>query len=116
MLGTHKKGRQVDTSCRPNEARRSITGFRHVRRLGTFRSLDYLELDRVALLKSTVTLSHYRGIMDENIWSIISPNETISFLVIKPLDIPLHFVPPPYKDSDISDHKARPPRRALPRV
>ncbi len=72
-------GRQVDASCRPNEARRSITGFRHVRRLGTFRPLDYLELDRIALLKSTVTITHDRGIMNEHIRSIISPNETVAF-------------------------------------
>src|SRR5579864_9025518 len=46
--------------------------------------------------------------MDENIRSIISPDETISFRVIKPLDISLHCISL-RTFTERSDHDARSP-------
>jgi len=69
----------------------STSGFRNIGRLGTFRPLDDFKLDRVSLLQCAVSIPGDCGIVNENVWAIIAPDEAISFRIIKPFDSSLHF-------------------------
>ena len=47
--------------------------------LGSLRALHDLKLDWISFLKSAITVSDDRGIMNENIWAIFAPDEAVSF-------------------------------------
>jgi hypothetical protein len=59
--------------------------------LGPFGSLDNFELNRVPFLKSAIAISRDGGIVYENVWTIIAPNEAIPLGIIEPLDSALQF-------------------------
>src|SRR5882762_10314318 len=69
----------------------STARFRNIGRLGTFRPLDNFKLDRVSLLQGAISIPGDRGIVNENVWAIIAPDEAISFRIIKPFYNPSHF-------------------------
>ena len=60
----------------------------HCIRLGTFLTLDDIELDFVALFQCFIAVQLDRRIMDENIRPVIAPDESVSLGVIEPLDLP----------------------------
>jgi len=64
----------------------SSTNFRDFGRLGTFRSLHDFELNLISFLKRAVTVARYGGVMYEDVWTIIAPDEAIPFGIVEPLD------------------------------
>jgi hypothetical protein len=60
--------------------------FLNIRSLGSLGSLHYLKFDCISFLKSAITVSDDRGIMNEDIGPIFTPDETVSFRVVEPLD------------------------------
>jgi len=78
------------------------TRFRHVRRLGSFRSLHDLELHRISFLQCPVSLADDRRIMYEHIGAVVPPDESIPFRIVKPFNCSLHLVAPLAGDSDVS--------------
>jgi hypothetical protein len=85
---------------------RLASRFGDVGSLGTFGSLDDLKFDGISFLQRAVTISHYGGVVNKYVWSIITSDETVAFRVIKPLNISLHFLKPPGGASSVSDHDA----------
>jgi hypothetical protein len=73
----------------------------HVRRLGSFRSLDNLELYGISFLQGAVAIPHDSGIMNKYVWTIVTPYEAIPFRVVKPFDGSLHLFSPPDGDLDV---------------
>jgi hypothetical protein len=57
-------------------------------RLRTFLTLDDIELNFIALFQSFVPVQLDRGVMDEYIWPVFTPDESIALGVVKPLDLP----------------------------
>src|SRR5215475_5334647 len=57
----------------------------HIRRLGAFRSLHDLELDRISFLQRSVAIPDNRRIVDKHIRSIVPADEPIPLGIIKPL-------------------------------
>ena len=53
--------------------------FLNVSCLRPFGPLYDLKFDWISFLKSTITVSDDRGIMNENIWAIFAPDEAVSF-------------------------------------
>jgi len=51
----------------------------HVRCLRPFRSLDNFELYRISFLQAAVAISQDCGIMNKDVWTIVSPYEAIPF-------------------------------------
>ena len=77
--------------CRPNRfLGLSPPRFRNIGRLRPLRALDDFEFNRISLLKSAVAIPGDCGIMNENIWAIIAPDEAVSFRIVKPFDGSLH--------------------------
>jgi len=68
--------------------------FGHIRRLGAFRSLHDLELDRVSFLQRSVAIPEYRRVMYEHIGPVFPPDESIPLRIIEPFHSSLHFVSP----------------------
>ena len=64
----------------------SSTNFRDFGRLGALRPLHDFELDLISFLKRAVPIAGYGGIMYEDVWTIIAPDEAIPFGIIEPLD------------------------------
>ena len=58
----------------------------NVRRLRTFWTLGYFELDRVPFLQALVTLSRNGAVVHEHIRAIFPPNESVPLRVVKPLN------------------------------
>jgi len=52
-------------------------------------SLHDIELDFVTLLQAFVTVNLNGAVMNEDIRSVISSDETVSLCVVKPLDLAL---------------------------
>jgi hypothetical protein len=73
---------------------RSNTNFRDFGRLGTLRPLNDFKLHLISFLKRAVTIAGDGGIMNENVWAIIAPDEAIPFGIIEPLDSSLQRLPP----------------------
>jgi hypothetical protein len=74
--------------------------------LGTFGPLDDLEFDGISFLQRAVAIAHDGGVVNKYIWSVISPDKSVAFRVIKPLNVSLHFLKPPCGASSGSDHDA----------
>src|SRR5215472_7557987 len=51
----------------------------HVGGLLAFWSLHNLKFNRIAFVQRSVSVSYNRCVMDKNVWSVIAPDETISF-------------------------------------
>jgi hypothetical protein len=67
-----------------------------VRRLRTFWSLGNLKLYFIAFVKDFKSILLNRGIVNEDITSIISGNEPITFLLVKPFNTTFgHYNSPP---------------------
>jgi hypothetical protein len=76
---------------RPATAGLMITGknssrFLDVSCLRPLGPLYDLKFDWISFLKSAITVSDDRGIMNENIWAIFAPDEAVSFRIVEPLD------------------------------
>jgi hypothetical protein len=65
-------------------------GLRNVCRLRAFRPLHDLELHRISFLQGAVSISCDGGIVNEHIWTVIAPDEAVSFGIIEPLYSSLH--------------------------
>ncbi len=74
----------------------------YVRCLRTFRSLDNFELYRIPFLQSPVAIPYDSGIMNKNVGSIVAPDESVPFRIIKPFHSSLHLSSPPDGDLDVS--------------
>ena len=86
--------------CRPNRfLGLSPPRFRNIGRLRTLRSLDDFEFYGISLLKSAVAIPGDCGIVNENVWAIIAPDEAVSFRIVKPFDSSLHCDLPPDRHS-----------------
>src|SRR6267143_3601430 len=68
----------------------STTGLGDVGSLRAFRSLNDFEFDGVSLLQGAIAISGDGGIMYENVWAIIAPDEAVSFGIIKPFHGSVH--------------------------
>lgn len=60
-------------------------GLVYVRSLRSFLTLNNFELHRVAFLQAFVAFGIYGAVMNENVRSVVSSNEPVSFSVVKPL-------------------------------
>lgn len=60
--------------------------FLNVGSLGSLGALYDLKFDWISFLKSAITVSDDRRIVNENIWAIFAPDEAVSFGIIEPLD------------------------------
>jgi hypothetical protein len=69
----------------------STTHFGDFGCLGALWSLDNFELHRVPFLQSAVAIASDGGIVNENVWAIIAPDEAISLGIIEPLNSALQF-------------------------
>jgi len=58
-------------------------------RLGAFLALDDIELNVIALFQRFISVQLNRGIMDEYIWPVFTPNEAVALGVVEPLDLSL---------------------------
>src|SRR3981081_434610 len=85
----------------------STPGLRDVGRLGTFRSLNNFEFDRVSFLQGAIAIAGDGGIMYENVGAIIAPDEAVSLGIVKPLHGSSHFHCPPGRVFEISLHAVR---------
>ncbi len=56
-------------------------------RLRTFRPLDDVELDVIALFQSLVTIQLDCRVVNENIWPVFTSDESVALGVVKPLDL-----------------------------
>ena len=57
----------------------------NVLRLPALRSLDYIELYRLAFLQAAKAIGLDGGEVNENIFAILAADETITFSIVKPL-------------------------------
>ena len=57
--------------------------------LGAFLALDDIELNVIALFQRFISVQLNRGIMDEYIWPVFTPNEAVALGVVEPLDLSL---------------------------
>jgi len=55
-------------------------------RLRTFLPLDDVELHIIALFQSLVTIQLNCRVVDENIWPVITSDESVALGVVEPLD------------------------------
>jgi hypothetical protein len=69
--------------------------------------LNDLKLDWVSFLQGAITITGDGGIMYENVWTIIAPDEAISLGIVKPLHGSMHFDCPPDRVFEIPLHGAR---------
>lgn len=71
-------------------------GLQHVGRLRSFGPLHNVELDILAFLKRLESLALQGGIVDEDVFATIEPDETEPFPIIEPLHrtFRLHKTPP----------------------
>jgi hypothetical protein len=60
------------------------TRFLYVSSLRTLRPLHDLKLNHISFLQGAITVTNNRGIMNEDIGTIIAPNESVTFSVIEP--------------------------------
>ena len=68
--------------------------------------LPNLEFDGISFLQGAITITDDGGVMDENVWAVIAPDEAVSLGVVKPLHRSLHFAGPPDRDFGIWDPAA----------
>jgi hypothetical protein len=64
--------------------------------------LHDLKFDRISFLQRPVSIADDRRIVYEDVGAIFSPDESVSFGIIKPLHCSLHFVSPLAGDSSVS--------------
>ena len=58
--------------------------FLYVSSLRTLRSLHDFKLNHISFLQGAITVANNRGIMNEDVGTIIAPNESVTFCVIEP--------------------------------
>ena len=63
---------------------RYVTGLRP---LGT---LDNFEFNRVPFIKNFVALAYDARVVDKYVWTVLAPDEAVTFRVIEPLDCAVH--------------------------
>lgn len=68
---------------------------RYVGRLRPLRPFYDLELNGIALLQRTITVTRDRSVMDKNVGTVVTANESETFRVIEPLDLTLQTDSPP---------------------
>jgi hypothetical protein len=78
----------------PNELRlerrlRYLVEAKNRVRLWTFLTLNNVKFDVVAFFEALVTVKLNSGIVNEDIWAIVAPNEAVTFSVVEPLDFAL---------------------------
>jgi hypothetical protein len=64
----------------------SVSQSDHCIRLRTFLPLDDVELHIIALFQSLVTIQLDCRVVDENIWPVITSDESVALGVVEPLD------------------------------
>src|SRR5438445_965662 len=72
-----------------------LSGLGNVCGLRSLLSLHDFKLDRVALLKSAVPITHNGGVMHEDVTAILASDKSIPLGIIEPLHCSLHFLVPP---------------------
>jgi hypothetical protein len=60
----------------------------HRVRLWAFLALDDVELNIIALFQRLVAVQLNGGVVNEYIWTIVAPDESVALGVVKPLDLP----------------------------
>jgi hypothetical protein len=73
--------RQIKMWCLPMLF---ATRFSYVSSLRTLRSLHDLKLNHISFLQGAITVTNNRGIMNEDVGTIIAPYESVTFCVIEP--------------------------------
>jgi len=68
--------------------------FGYVHSLGTFGPFDYIELDFSTFVEGLESFHIKARVMYEYIMSALITDETVTFLVVKPLNCTLHMIPP----------------------
>jgi hypothetical protein len=74
-------------------------------RLGTFLTLDDIELDLIVLFQRFVSIQLNRRVMDEYIGPIIAADESVALGVVEPLDLPFvlsHRILPSLRPDDLA--------------
>ena len=71
----------------------------YIGRLRPLWALYNFKFDRIPFLQRPVAIPDDRGIVNENIGSVFTANESVSFRIIEPLYRSLHFVSPLAGDS-----------------
>jgi hypothetical protein len=69
--------------------------------LWTLLTLDDVELHIIALLQSFVPIQLNRGVVDEYVWPVFTPDESVALGVVEPLDLTFvlsHRLPPSLHD------------------
>jgi len=66
--------------------------YRHVDSLGTMCALHNLKFDHIAFTQGPTSLSHYRCVMDKNIWAVTALDKTISANISEPFNAAKHLV------------------------
>jgi hypothetical protein len=69
-------------------------GDSHVCGLRLLRPLNNFEFNPVALLQRSVSFARNRAVMDENVRSILPPDESKPLRFVEPLDLSLHLSSP----------------------
>ena len=73
-------------------AAKSPWTYRHVDSLGTMCALHNLKFDHIAFTQGPTSLSHYRCVMDKNIWAVTALDKTISANISEPFNVAKHLV------------------------
>lgn len=68
--------------------------FGYVYSLGTLGTFDYIEFDFSTFVEGLETFHIKAGIMYKYVMSAFVTDETVTFLVVKPLNCTLHMIPP----------------------
>ena len=71
-----------------------LTRFRNIRGLRPFRALHDLKLYRISFLQRPVAITDDSRIMHEDIRTVFTADESVSFGIIEPFHSSLHFVSP----------------------
>jgi hypothetical protein len=61
-----------------------VSRFLYISSLRTLGSLHDLKLNHLSFLQGAITVSNNRGIMNEDVGTILAPNESVAFRVIEP--------------------------------
>ena len=73
-------------------AAKSPWTYRQVDSLGTMCALHNLKFDHIAFTQGPTSLSHYRCVMDKNIWAVTALDKTISANISEPFNAAKHLV------------------------
>jgi hypothetical protein len=87
------------TAARAELTELRLSDFCDVRRLGALLAFGDLEFHLIAFLQALIAFGAYRAVMHEDICSIVTADEPVSFRVVKPFHCALqsfHLGPPSF--------------------